>query len=125
MEKTMSNQRKALGSALEHRVVARAQKHGLRANRQPLSGILREYPNDVVVENYLGECKVRSEHPSWNEIQNWLEACKLHAIEHGFDGAFVVYNPKGSQSPYAILSLELLLTILQKALLDTKRSTVV
>jgi Holliday junction resolvase len=122
---TMTNQRKELGSGLERRVVARAQAKGLRASRQPLSGILKEYPNDVVVENYLGECKVRSEHPSWNEIQKWLEGCQAHAKKHGFAGAFLVYNPKGSQTPYVITTLAEYLDLQRKAKLDNEKRMVV
>lgn len=110
----MSNQRKALGSGLETRVVKRATALGLSAHRQPGSGVFQEHPNDVVVEGLLGECKVRSRHPSYTEMQQWLEGCQQHAKKAGeFRGAFLVYNEKGSRTPRVLLDLDLFLDILR------------
>lgn len=123
----MSNPRKALGFGLERRVVNRAKAHGLAARRQPLSGSLSEYPNDVVVEDLLGECKVRSSHPSYNEMDGWLAGCEEHAAEQKMLGGFLVYNPKGSQHPRVMLDLDLFLCLLvrQNAKLDNDGRTVV
>lgn len=118
----MSNPRKALGTGLENRVVQRAQARGLRANRQPGSGMFRDYPNDVVIEvelpgvgllRLLGECKVRSRHPSYIEMQEWLEGAQENARKaKTFTGAFLAYNVKGSRTPRVLLDLDLLLNLL-------------
>lgn len=112
----MSNPRKALGSGLERRVVDRAKAHGLVAHKQPLSGSLRAYPNDVVVQldngdALLGECKVRSRHPAYSEMQEWLEGCQDNAKREHYEGAFLVYNVKGSRTPRVLLDLDLFLRL--------------
>jgi hypothetical protein len=117
METTM-NRNKELGSSLERRVVAKARRHGLTAQRQPLSGSLSEYPNDVVVEGLLGECKVRSIHPSYNEMEEWLAGCEEHAAEHKMLGGFLVYNPKGSKKPRVMLDLDLFFLLLKSRNVD-------
>jgi Holliday junction resolvase len=128
----MSNPRKALGSSLERRVVSRAKAHGLTAHKQPLSGSLKEYPNDVVVQldngdALLGECKVRSRHPNFSEMQEWLEGCQANAKREHYEGAFLVYNVKGSRTPRVLLDLDLFLCLLgrQNATLDNNGRPVV
>jgi Holliday junction resolvase len=108
----MTNPRKDLGTALENRVVDRARKCGLQANRQPGSGIYSEYPNDVVVDNLLGECKVRTRHPSYTEMQEWLENAEINAKRTGKAGAFLVYNTKGSRTPRVMMDLDLFFSLL-------------
>lgn len=108
----MANKNKALGSGLETRVVDRARAKGLSARRQPGSGVFTEYPNDVVVEGFLGECKVRSTHPSLAQMLDWLGTTEFHAEAAGYRGAFLVYNQKGSRTPVVLLDLDLFLSLL-------------
>jgi hypothetical protein len=110
----MSNPNKALGSGLESRVVKRAVSRGLKAQRQPGSGVYSTFPNDVIVHGLLGECKVRSRHPNFSEMQEWLEGCQENAKKHGFPGAFLVYNVKGSRTPRVLLDLDLFLDLLAR-----------
>ncbi len=110
----MSNPRKALGTGLENRVVKRASDRGLTAARQPGSGVFKDYPNDVVVEGLLGECKVRSRHPSYSEMQEWLEGAQEAAKKAKMPGAFLVYNVKGSRCPRVLLDLDLFLDVLSQ-----------
>ena len=114
----MSNPSKALGTGLENRVVARAKAAGLTAHKQPLSGILKDYPNDVMVEGLLGECKVRSRHPSYTEMQEWLENAQINAKRINAAGAFLVYNVKGSRTPRVLLDLDLFFLILKSTYAD-------
>ena len=119
----MSNPNKALGTGLENRVVAKAKAAGLTAHKQPLSGILKEYPNDVAIQLANGyalvvECKVRSTHPSYNEMQDWLENAQINAKREGYEGAILVYNPKGSRTPRVLLDLDLFFLILKSTYAD-------
>ena len=120
----MSNPSKELGTALEHRVVAKAKAHGLVARKQPLSGILKEYPNDVAIQLDSGdallvECKVRSRHPSYTEMQEWLENAQINAKREGFEGAFLVYNVKGSRTPRVLMDLDLFFLLIGSKKRDT------
>jgi Holliday junction resolvase len=108
----MSNPNKTLGSSLETRVVKRAEARGLKAQRQPGSGVYSTFPNDVIVHGLLGECKVRSAHPSYSEMQHWLDNVEANARRNGFPGAFLVYNQKGSRVPRVLLDLDLFLDLL-------------
>jgi Holliday junction resolvase len=110
----VTTQQKALGTGLEERVVKRARERGLEAARQPGSGIFPAFPNDVVVEGLLGECKVRSRHPNYSEMQEWLEGCQQNARRAHFRGAFLVYNVKGSRTPRVLLDLDLFLDLLKR-----------
>ena len=112
----MSNPNKALGTGLENRVVERAHKRGIPAAKQPGSGIFKDYPNDVVVGGYLGECKVRSRHPSYIDMQEWLEYAQANAKKARMPGAFLVYNVKGSRMPRVLLDLDLFLDIVAQSL---------
>lgn len=116
----MSNRNKALGSALETRVVERARKRGLPASRQPGSGVFRDYPNDVVVGDLLIECKVRSAHPSLSDVLSWLynvqdNAARLKAKGSQMRGGVVVYNTKGEKMPRVLLDLDLFLDLCAEA----------
>lgn len=103
---------KKLGNGLEERVVKRALALGLDARRQPGSGVYKAYPNDVVVGDLLGECKVRSRHPSYIEMQEWLEYAQDNAKRLKMRGAFLVYNVKGSRTPRVLLDLDLFLALM-------------
>lgn len=111
----MTNPNRALGNGLERRVVDRAKKRGLSAHRQPGSGVYTDHPNDVVVAGLLGECKVRSRHPSYSEMQEWLEGAQANAHKAKMPGAFLVYNVKGSRTPRVMLDLDLFLDILRNS----------
>jgi hypothetical protein len=93
-------------------VVKRAQARNLKAEKQPGSGVYQDFPNDVVVHGLLGECKVRSSHPSLALLLIWLAGAEENAKKHGFPGAFLVYNQKGSKAPRVLLDLDLFLDLL-------------
>jgi hypothetical protein len=93
-------------------VVKRALARCLVAKKQPGSGVYSTFPNDVTVQNLLGECKVRSTHPSVNQLLEWLEGVEANAKQHGFAGGFLCYNAKGSQHPLVVLDLDLFLDLL-------------
>jgi hypothetical protein len=108
----MSSKEKALGTGLENRVVTRAQKLGLEAHKQPGSGVYDGYPNDAVIEDILVECKVRSRHPNFSEMQEWLEGCQDNAKRKKMRDGILVYNVKGSRTPRVLCDLDLFLTLL-------------
>jgi len=57
----VTSKEKKLGLAAENRTVRLAKAEGLNAKRQPLSGVLPDYPSDVIIEHDLLEVKVRTE----------------------------------------------------------------
>ena len=114
----MPNRNKARGSGWEQRLVARAQKHGLRAHRQPGSGVFPDHPNDAVVESYLVECKMYTDHPSMTQFMAWLDGVRANAKKHEFAGAFLAYNHKGSRKPVVMVDLDLFLDLLATATSD-------
>ena len=109
----MTNRNRALGNGLEARVVSRAKERGLRAHQQPGSGIYKDYPNDVVVNGMLGECKVRTTLPSLAQLLEWLAYVESNSKKGEYTGAFLVFNQKGSRKPKVMLDLDLFLDILQ------------
>ena len=116
----MSNPRKTLGTALENRVVKRARAQGLKAHRQPLSGVLKEFPHDVVVEDLLIECKVRSPSISISGKKtlrfslDYLRSVQADALKSGFAQGILIVNAKGDQRPLAVMDLDWFLTILSQ-----------
>lgn len=109
----MANPRKALGTAGERGIVQRAIDAGLKAFRQPLSGQLKGFPADVVIEaktrKILVESKVRSlvTRPggkvTWTIDFNWLKKVMREADDGGFDHGALFVRPKGSQSDHYVL----------------------
>lgn len=97
---------KKKGSAFELRVVQRATKAGLEARKQPGSGQFEGFPNDVVVANWLGECKTYTDHPSMTKFMEWLADVKANSVKDGREGSFLVYNQIGSRRPIVMLALE-------------------
>jgi hypothetical protein len=97
----MSNKRKALGRALEDRVVEKAKELGLEARVQPGSGVFKAYPHDAVIEHMLVECKVRATHLDAGGRRiisldlNWLTKTLEDAEKAGFKGAVLIVNAKG------------------------------
>lgn len=112
------NNNKNLGTALEKRVVEKAVAAGLNSTKQPGSGVFKDYPSDVVVENILVECKVRSAEfipPATRYVRidmNWLEKVREEAEKAGFLDGVVVINAKGSRNPSVLISLDFFLTLL-------------
>lgn len=116
----MPNQRKNLGRSLENRVVERAVAKGLKARRQPLSGILKDFPRDVELENLLVECKVRAAYTTQNGHRmltldiDWLRGVQADGKEAGYEQGIVVVNPKGDSSPFVLVDLDWFLSLLTK-----------
>jgi hypothetical protein len=115
------NPRKQLGTALENRVVAKAKEKGLRARRQPLSGVLKDFPNDVEIERLLGECKVRTTKLDAKGAKilsidlDWLDGVRANAARMGYESAAVFVRPKGSERILAMLDLDTLYDLLRAA----------
>ena len=115
----MSNPRKQLGSALESRVVEKAESRGLTSKKQPLSGALKGYPNDVVIEDVLAECKVRShllntKGQRYIRLElDWLAGVEENAKKEGFDAGVLVVNAKHSPTPKVLVDLDFFLDLLR------------
>lgn len=99
----MANPKKRLGTGLEKRIVADARAAGKRANKQPLSGVLNDYPNDAVVEDILVEAKVRAVRLDAKGKRiisidlDWLDGVLKNAAKNGFETGIVVIRPKNSE----------------------------
>lgn len=114
----MANKARSLGNAGEAGIVRRAIKAGLRAMRQPMSGMLKDYPADVVIEagerRVLGESKVRAlhVHPSgkrtWTIDFDWLRKVMREAQQPDSEGrayhhGALFVRPKGSSEQFVLL----------------------
>lgn len=115
----MTTNSKALGSGLESRVVRRAERLGLRARRQPGSGVYEDFPNDVVIDapggiTALVECKVRSTLPSLAQMLGWLDRVERNVKPPHHHFGALVYNTKGSRKPKVLLDLDVFLALLAK-----------
>lgn len=116
----MTNKRKALGNGLEQRVVDRARYTGLDAHKQPMSGQLKEYPNDAVIEKTLVECKARTAQIDAKGQRylrvdlEWLRDVEAHAKESGFEGGVLVVNAKYSSTPKVLIDLEFFLKLMKQ-----------
>lgn len=83
-----------------------------------------DYPSDVIVTTkerripirVLVECKVRSTHPSLNEVLGWLDKVEREAKRCvDTDFGVLCYNPKGSRHPKVLLDLDTFLDLLDAA----------
>lgn len=116
----MANPKKALGNGLEQRVVDRARYAGLQANKQPMSGQLKDYPNDAVIEKTLVECKARTAQIDAKGQRylrvdlEWLRDVEAHAKESGFEGGVLVVNAKYSSTPKVLIDLEFFLKLMKQ-----------
>lgn len=114
----MTSKAKALGTALENRAVNRAREKGLKAARQPMSGMLKDFPHDVVIEKLLVECKVRSASisPKGQKTlrlsMDWLRSVQASALKNGFAQGIVIVNEKSSQRPFVMVDLDFFLDLL-------------
>lgn len=112
------NANKQLGSAFESRVVERAKAKGLKARKQPGSGVYKGLPNDVVIEDVLVECKVRSTTLTAKGEKrltldlDWLRGVQAAAEREGFRQGIVVVNAKGSSKPLVLCDYEFVLELL-------------
>lgn len=83
-------------------MVKKARAKGLKATKQPLSGILPDYPNDVVIENGLYEVKRRVVRLNAKGARilsldlDWLDGVQKNAKREGFEGAAVFVRPANS-----------------------------
>jgi hypothetical protein len=116
------NQKKNLGTAFENRVVKTAEMAGLSAERQPLSGVLKQFPNDVTLGGgrwkVLAECKVRTAELSFDGQKHfpfnldWLKGVMGNAQRMGYRMGAVVFASKHSQDKYVVLTLDDFLSLL-------------
>jgi Holliday junction resolvase len=113
---------KQLGTAGENRIVEQAKAHGLHAHRQPGSGIYKDYPADVVIEDkVLVESMVRAvekSQPGERYVRldlNWLEKVVDEAAGAGFEMGVVVLQPKGARRRYTLIDFETFLDLLSRS----------
>lgn len=121
----MSNPRRALGNAGEEGIVKRALGIGLFAKKQPMSGMLKDFPADLTLDNgsirVLGESKVRALHltptgaATWTINFDWLRKVVREAREHGFDHAALFVRPKRSQEHFVLLEEATYLDLLKRS----------
>jgi Holliday junction resolvase len=121
----MPNKNKQLGVAFERTVVERAKRAGLEAERQPLSGALKQFPNDVRVKSpvveILVEAKKRTATLSAGEKcitinLDWLKGVVANAAQQASGGlhiGVVTFAAKGACDLYCLLRYEDLLALLQ------------
>lgn len=113
----MSNPRKALGRRAEKQIAEKAVEAGLRSSVQPLSGILSEFPNDVVIQarelgvQVLVEAKVRTAQIHGGEKHitinlDWLKGVVSNALRMGMAYGSVVFRAKGSSDFYVLMRYE-------------------
>lgn len=116
----MTSRQKRLGSSLEKAIVKQAKEAGLEARLQPLSGMMKDLPNDAVVDDVLLECKVRapllssSNEKSFRIDLGWLQKVSGNASKHGFRFGAVVFRLKGSQQKYVAMRYDDLLQLLRQ-----------
>lgn len=128
----MTNPKRQLGNAGEAGIVKRAIEAGLHAMRQPMSGMLRDYPADLTLDNghlrVLGESKVRSLKvtPSgkrtWTIDFEWLRKVMREAVsakpdERGrsFDHGALFVRPKGSEDRFVLIDEATYFRLLKKS----------
>jgi Holliday junction resolvase len=122
----MTNARKALGKSLEVKVAEKAVEAGFEAQVQPLSGILNDYPNDVLLTTPVlvvsFEAKVRQAEISGGEKYitinlDWLKKCITNLARlstHLPKIGVVAFRAKRSQDLYVLMRYEDFLRILEK-----------
>lgn len=100
---------KAKGTRLETRAVAEAKKHHLPARKQPLSGQLRDFPEDVVVGRFLFQCKAGYTRVSKDGIRTfsfrkaWLDQVRAAAKAQGYRFGAVLFRPDGTNQLFVTL----------------------
>lgn len=108
----MASRAKVNGTALERRVVKDATAAGIPARRQPLSGMLADFPNDVAVDNFLAECKMRAAHLDARGAKtlslslDWLHKVCDNAKKAGFRAGVLISRAKGSPQLYVTMKWE-------------------
>jgi hypothetical protein len=112
------NPKKAVGAALEKKVVERAQEAGLDARKQPGSGVFKGYPSDAVIEQWLVECKVRSLVENAAGESRYpldlgvVEKVGEQARAGGFVAGALVIRAKRSRKLYTVLDFDTFLGLL-------------
>lgn len=121
----MTSKARSLGNSAEKGIVERAMAAGLRAFRQPLSGQLKDFPADVVIEakarRVLVESKVRAltvttkGSSRWSIDFDWLRKVMREASEQGFSHGALFARPKGSQDRFVLVEEAVYLDLLKRA----------
>src|SRR5436190_11214522 len=105
----MGNKNKAKGTRLETRAVAEAKKFSLPARKQPLSGQLADFPEDVVVADVLLQCKAgytrtnKDGARSFSFRKAWLDQVQQAATTHGYRFGAVLFRPDGTNTLFVTL----------------------
>jgi len=120
----MPNAHKALGRRAEQQIAEQAVEAGLGAQVQPLSGVLKDFPNDVLLRgeaSVLVEAKVRSAQISGGEKYitinlDWLKGVLTNALRIGAGYGTVIFRTKRSSDFYVLMRYEDFLRISAKSL---------
>ncbi len=121
LRSSTGSRRKQLGTDLENAVVDEAKKAGFSSKKQPMSGQLKDFPADAVIDDVLVECKVRAVETKVSGAQsvsldfNWLWKVTGEAKTHGFRFGVVVLRPKGLQRKIVSMRMEDFLDLLKEA----------
>jgi hypothetical protein len=115
----LTTKQKAKGSHFEERIVADAHEAGLLARRQPGSGVFVDYPNDVIIEDILGEAKAgystgAKETLSFRIQIKWLENVSIHAKKVGMWMGVLFFRPNGCIRYWVVLEKDKFLELLKE-----------
>jgi Holliday junction resolvase len=112
--------KKRLGLDNERQVVERLRGQGIKATQQPGSGVFKDYPNDVVIEDrILAECKVRTtlQNAKGDRIipfdSEWLEGCEKNAKEQGYSHGVVFVKRKMARTRLVVMSEDYFIELLK------------
>lgn len=118
------NKNKAKGTRLENRVVAVARKEGFQARKQPLSGQLKDFPEDCIVGDVLLQCKAGyTSQKSFSFQRPWLDAVRSSAEQFGYRMGAVVIRPDSTNKLSIVLDYSDFLKLLQEGSSDQPQTT--
>ena len=90
-----------------------AKEAGVTARKQPLSGQLADFPGDVVVAEFLGECKAGyTTNKTFHLNYEWLHKISKQAKEQGYKAGMLLFRPDGTTEVFAALPYSILLELL-------------
>lgn len=109
------------GRSFEYRARDLARKHGLKADRQILSGAHKDFPGDLLIaDKIVGECKLRTAtilkcgDKSISIHLGWLDQVEMQAQAMKMDFGVLIVKPKGSRRTLIVMDADTFLEILSK-----------
>lgn len=116
----MTTKQKRKGSGFEDRIVRDAHEQGLDARKQPGSGVYKDFPHDVVVEDLLAECKAgytveRVKAGKTFQFQlSWLDGVVEAARKAGKRAGVVFFRPDNTKRAWALMEENFFLELLRE-----------